>query len=356
MKSETLDVPGWEKVVRFEDERAGLRAIIAVHSTALGPGCGGLRMRDYESFDAALEDVKRLSEGMTWKNALGGIPFGGGKSVILGDPKTEKTEAKFRAFGRAVEAMGGDYVAAQDSGITPDDLKIVRKETKHVSGIPGPNGEGGDPSPHTAYGVWRGMQAAVARKLGKPTLEGLRVVITGVGGVGMNLAKHLHGEGAHLIVADVDEARLDHARRTFGARIVAPEAAPGEEAEVFAPCAFGGAINEDTVRMLRAPIVAGGANNQLATPKMDRALFDKGVLYCPDYVINAAGVISVGFEALGVWRRDALVAHLDRIPRTLETIFERSTVENRPTGEIADALARETVAAGGTPDRLRASA
>lgn len=343
MKSQEIPVEGWLKVVRFEDPASGLDAIIAVHDATLGPACGGCRIRAYESFDAALGDVTRLSRGMTFKNALGGIPFGGGKAVIIADPKTQKSEALLRAFGRAVESLGGLYFTAEDSGVTEHDLDIVRTETNYVAGL-AKAGKGGNPSPFTAHGVFRGIEAAVRFKLGRDSLSGVRVAILGVGAVGMALAEMLHDAGARLVVADVNEAAVGEAVRRFGALAVRPEDCIAADVDVFAPCALGGAINAQTLPLLRAGIVAGAANNQLAVPEMDAALQAKGVLYAPDYVINAAGVISVGLEILNAWDADDLARRIDLIGDTLTAIFERSARESRPTGAIADAMALDVIA------------
>ncbi len=344
MIAEEIAVDGWRKVVHFTDAASGLDAIIAVHDATLGPACGGCRIRAYESFDAALDDVKRLSRGMTFKNALGGIPFGGGKGVIIADPKTQKTAALMRAFGRAVASLDGLYYTAEDSGVTEHDLEIVREVTKYAAGV-AQKGVGGNPSPFTARGVWRGIQAAATHKLGRTSLKDLSVSVLGVGAVGMALADLLHEEGAKLTVADVNEAAVAEAVRRFGAVAVAPADCIAADVDIFSPCALGGAINKDSIGRLKARIVAGAANNQLATPDMDRALFDRGVLYAPDYVINAAGVISVGMEILGQWNERDLNARIDRIGDTLTGIFERSVQSGRPTGEIADELALEVIAA-----------
>lgn len=345
MKSEALEVAGWRRVVHFADAAAGLDALIAVHDATLGPACGGCRIRPYASFDAALDDVKRLSRGMTFKNALGGIPFGGGKAVIIADPKTQKTPAMMRAFGRAVESLGGLYYTAEDSGVDEHDMEIVRSVTKYVAGI-SQKGVGGNPSPFTARGVWRGVEAAATAKLGRSSLKDLRVAILGVGAVGMALAELLHGAGAKLVVADVNEAAVREAVTRFGATAVSPDDCIALDVDVFSPCALGGSINKDSIGRLKAKIVAGAANNQLLTPDMDKALFDRGVLYAPDYVINAAGVISVGLEILNQWSEGELTRRIDAIGPRLSAIFDRSTRDRRPTGEIADEMALEVIAKG----------
>ena len=345
MESRELPVDGWRKVVHFRDEDAGLNAIISVHDATLGPACGGCRIRPYESFAAALDDVKRLSRGMTFKNALAGIPFGGGKAVIIADPKKDKTPAMFRAFGEALNTLGGLYYTAEDSGITEHDLEIVREVSPYVGGICA-GGIGGNPSPFTARGVWRGIEAAVRHKVGRDSLAGVRVSVLGVGAVGMALAGHLHKAGAKLVVADVNKEAVAAAVRDFGAVAVSPEDAVAADVGVFSPCALGGAISGETIGRLKAKIVAGAANNQLATPDMDAALKARGIIYAPDYVINAAGVISCGLEILGTWTAEEMTRRIDRIGPTLTRIFESAAAENRPTGAIADELALEVIAKG----------
>lgn len=343
MKITEIEVPGWRKVVRAVDEAAKLDAIISVHDATLGPACGGCRMRPYATLDEALDDVKRLSRGMTFKNALAGIPFGGGKAVIISNPQTDKTPELFRAFGRALETLNGLYYTAEDSGINEHDLEIVRTVTRWVGGLE-VKGVGGNPSPFTARGVWRGVEAAVRHRLERPTLDGVSVALVGVGAVGMALAEHLHQGGAKLIVADVNAQAVREAVARFGAAAMSPEAAAAADVDVFCPNALGGAINEQTLANLSAKIIAGAANNQLARPEFDRALRDRGVLYAPDYVINAAGVISVGLEILSQWSAEEMTARIDRIGETLTGIFRRADRENRPTGEIADEMAIDIIA------------
>ena len=345
MESKVLAVEGWRKVVHFTDEAAGLNAIIAVHDATLGPGCGGCRIFPYASFEAGLEDVKNLSRGMTYKNAMGDIPFGGGKAVIFADPKKDKTPEMLKAFGRAVDSLEGLYYTAEDSGVTEEDLATIRAVTKYAAGME-TKGVGGNPSPFTARGVWRGMQAAAKHKFGSDSLKGLSVSILGVGAVGMELARLIHEEGGELVVADVNQNAVKEAVARFGAETAAPEEAAAIDADIFAPCALGGAINAETLPQLKARIVAGAANNQLKTPDMDQALKDKGVLYCPDYVINGAGVISVGLEILGTWTTDEMNKRIDAIGARLTDIFSRAEAENAPTGVIADKMALEIIARG----------
>lgn len=345
MQSRVLPVEGWRKVVHFTDEEVGLNAIVSVHDATLGPGVGGCRIYPYRRFEDGLEDVKRLSRGMTYKNALAGIPFGGGKAVIFADSRTQKTPDLLKAFGRAVDSLEGLYYTAEDSGVTEQDMEIIRSVTPYAAGL-AHGGQGGNPSPFTARGVWRGVQAAVRFKLGADSLKGVRVAILGVGAVGMELARLIHEEGGELVVADVNDAAVAEARERFGAAVVAPDDAVAADVDVFSPCALGGSINAGTLDRLKAKIVAGAANNQFATPDMDAALLERGVLYAPDYVINAAGVISVGLEILGRWSEEEMAARIDKIGARLTEIFRRAAAEERPTGAIADDLATEVIARG----------
>ncbi|MEM8988108.1 MAG: Glu/Leu/Phe/Val dehydrogenase dimerization domain-containing protein [Pseudomonadota bacterium] len=348
MRQEELNVEGYCKVVRFQDDASGLDAIVSIHSDAIGPGLGGCRMFPYASFEDGLDDVLRLSKGMTYKNALAGIPFGGGKSVIFGNPRSDKTPRLFPAFGAAVNAMAGLYYGAQDSGVDKADLDAAAGATRYIAGLGGPNGEGGDPSPFTAYGVWRGVEAAVRHKLGSD-LKGVRVIVMGLGHVGMELARLLHKGGASLIVADIDPARVEEAKSRFGATGAHYQEAFAQDADVYAPCALGGAINPTTVQHLKVKVVAGAANNQLQSPEMGAALNDRGVLYAPDYIVNAGGVISVGQEVIGGWTKEKVYARLDKIGVTIKEVFARADRDGRRTDEVANAMAEEIIAAGAAP-------
>lgn len=341
MKITEIAAPGYERVAHFEDEKTGLNAIISVHNTALGPAIGGCRMFPYQNFDEGLDDVLRLSRGMTYKNALAKIPFGGGKSVIFGDPGKDKTPDLMRAFGEAVETFDGKYNTAEDSGIGEEDLKYVRETTSHVGGIHDKDHPGGNPSPYTARGVWRGIQATARHKLGAETLSGVKVIVLGLGAVGMELCRLLNEEGAELIVADINESKAAEAREKFGATIASVADADSQAADVFAPCALGGAINSQNIDKLNVKAVAGAANNQLRTPEMGQALMEKGILYAPDYVINAAGVISVGLDFMGQWSNEELNRRCDGIAATLTDIYIRSDREKQPTNVIADKMAEE---------------
>jgi leucine dehydrogenase len=332
-----------EQVVYCRDATAGLRAIIAIHNTTLGPALGGCRMRPYESEDAALDDVLRLSRGMTYKAAIADLALGGGKAVVLADARRDKSEALLRAFGRAVERLGGRYITAEDVGTTVADMDIIRQATRHVSGT---TSEAGNPSPSTAHGVLIGMQAAAAHAFGSDDLAGRRVAIQGLGGVGHALCRYLHGERARLVVTDVAEAAVARAVADFGAEAVAPEAIYDVEADIFAPCALGGVINDDTLKRLKAPIVAGSANNQLAEDRHGRALLERGILYAPDYVINAGGLIDVARPIMGMDIEAARVK-LRKIYGTLIDIFRRSAEQRVPTNVIADRMAEARFRAAG---------
>ena len=348
-----FDNPAFENhegVHAFHDEATGLKTIIAVHSTTLGPAAGGCRMWPYDSAEAALTDALRLSRAMSYKNAMAGLELGGGKSVIIGDSRKDKTPALFQAFGRAVERVGGRYWTAEDVGVSPADLEEARKETRYVAGLEGHAAASGDPSPVTAEGVFRGVRLCVERAYGRD-LNGVTVAIQGVGHVGAYLAEKLHAAGARLIITDVNQAALDKVAAATGAEVVSPDAIFDAEAEVFAPCALGGAINADTLGRLKGRVVAGGANNQLASPQIGRALFDKGLLYAPDYVINGGGIINVAAEIRGLEAGTAfdqawVDAKLDRLALTLGEVLDRAVAEGRPTHEIADEMARERIAAG----------
>ena len=329
----------------FDDPATGLRAIVAIHSTALGPAAGGCRRWQYANDDDAVTDVLRLSRGMTYKNAVAGLPFGGGKAVILANEAAPKSEALFQAFGRAIDSLGGRYVTAEDVGISVDDMRIVASETRYVSGLPQSGAEaGGDPSPWTALGVFLGIAAAVKTRLGKETLDGVSVAVQGVGHVGLYLCRLLHEAGAKLLVADVSRDCLNAVRREIPVDIVAPTEILFADVDVLAPCALGNVLNSTTIPEVKASIVAGAANNQLATAEDGSRLAERGVLYAPDYVINAGGVISVAHEYLGRSSEDEVRAEVAKIPARLADIFEEAAETGAATNQIADALARQLVA------------
>ncbi|MDO9433783.1 MAG: Glu/Leu/Phe/Val dehydrogenase dimerization domain-containing protein [Phenylobacterium sp.] len=341
------DFEGHEGVHSFYDEKTGLKTIIAVHSTARGPAAGGCRMWPYASADAALEDALRLSRAMSYKNAMADLELGGGKAVIIGDSRTMKTPALFEAFGRAVDTLGGSYWTAEDVGVSPADLMSARRQTRFVAGLEGHAAASGDPSPVTAEGVFRGVRLAVRRALNRD-LDGVTVAIQGVGHVGAYLAEKLHAAGAKLIITDVNETALAQVAARTGAKIVAPGAIFDAEADVFAPCAMGGAINATTLPKLKAKVIAGGANNQLADLEIGRQVFERGMLYAPDYVINGGGIINVAGEIRALEQNaafdDAWVgAKLDRLTATLEEVLDRAVTEARPTHEVANEMAKARI-------------
>ena len=332
-----------EQVVYCRDEPAGLRAIIAIHNTNLGPALGGCRMWPYADEAAALDDVLRLSRGMTYKAAIADLALGGGKAVVLADSKRDKTEALLLAYGRAVERLGGRYVTAEDVGTTVADMDVVGRVTRHVSGT---TKEAGNPSPSTAHGVFIGMQAAAKHAFGSDDLTGRRVAIQGMGSVGLALCRYLKQAGARLVVADVNAGAVERAVKDFGAETVEPDAIYGVEADIFAPCALGGVINDKTLGLLKAPVVAGSANNQLDAPRHGQALMARGILYAPDYVINAGGLIDVARPIMGMDIEEARVK-LRKIYGTLLDIFGRSAEAHEPTNVVADRMAEARFRAAG---------
>ena len=333
-----------EHVAYHQDPVTGLKAIIAVHSTRLGPGLGGCRMWPYGSDGEALTDVLRLSRGMTYKAALAGLPQGGGKSVIIGDARKDKTPELMRAMGRFVNKLGGAYIAAEDSGTSVADVHLMAEETRHVGGLADAHAEAagrtGDPSPATAYGTFVGLKAAVRFQLGRDDLKGLKVAIQGVGNVGYRLAKYLHEAGAQLWVTDIHTPSVERCVQEFGATAVSMERIFGLDVDVFAPCALGAILNDRTIPEIKAKVIAGAANNQLLQPRHGLALLERGILYAPDYAINAGGIIEIFHETHGYDEAKAK-AHLDRIGDTLTAIFQRSKDQQRPTGAIADLMAEE---------------
>jgi leucine dehydrogenase len=339
-----------EGVHLFHDKATGLKSIVAVHSTALGPAAGGCRMWPYASDQAALDDALKLSRAMSFKNAVAGLDLGGGKSVIIGDSRTDKSPALFEAFGAAVDSLGGRYWAAEDVGVSPADLTATRRRTRFVAGLDGHAAASGDPSPVTAEGVFRGIALCVRRALDRD-LDGVRVAVQGVGHVGAALAEKLARAGARLVITDANTAQAEAVAARTGAQVVGLDAIFDAEVEVFAPCALGGAISLATLARLKAPIIAGAANNQLADAETGRVAFDRGLIYAPDYVINGGGIINVAAEIRGLALGEAfdpawVAAKLSRLTLTLEEILQRSLDEKRPTHVVADEVARARIAAG----------
>lgn len=334
---------GHEKISFFHDEATGLKAIIAIHNTNLGPALGGCRMWAYASDEEAVRDVLRLSRGMTYKAAITGLPLGGGKSVIIGDSRKDKTPEMMRAMGRAVDSLGGRYIIAEDVGTTVDDLSQMATQTRHAVGV-SHGDHSGDPSPVTAYGVYVGLKAAVKHRLQREDLRGLRVAVQGLGNVGYNLCKLLHRDGAKLWVTDVQAERIDRAVSEFGATPVALNDIYSVDCDVFAPCALGAIINKDTIGQIKAPVIAGAANNQLATPAEGDLLRQKNILYAPDYLINAGGLICVHFENQARLKNQSinqaeLMAVVENIGQTAASIFAKADKEGISTARAADLLA-----------------
>ncbi|WP_340117357.1 Glu/Leu/Phe/Val dehydrogenase dimerization domain-containing protein [Pelagibius sp. 7325] len=350
---EHREFDGHEQVVFCHDPASGLKAIIAIHNTNIGPALGGCRMWPYASEEAAVTDALRLSRGMTYKSALAGLSYGGGKSVIIGDPRRDKSDALFRAMGRYVDSLGGRYTVAEDVGISVPDVEIMAKETAHVAGVAA--GGVGDPSPATAYGVYKGIQAAAKHRLGVDTLRGLRVAVQGVGHVGYYLCRHLAAEGAELVVADIAQDSLDRVVREFDAHVVAPEAIAAAAVDIYAPCALGATINDASLPQLKAKIVAGSANNQLAEARHGEALRKRGILYAPDYVINAGGVIVISHEG-PAYDESKAFAHVAQIHDTLLEIFRRADAHKVATSEAADRLAEERFRKSPVRERRTAAA
>lgn len=332
---------GHENIVFAHDKETGLKAIIAVHSTALGPALGGCRMWPYETPSAALNDAMRLSRGMTYKNALAGLDLGGGKAVIIADPRKNKSAELMEAFGRYVDRLSGAYITAEDVGVSPEDMEAVALQTDHVRGT---RATGlGDPSPYTALGVFAGIQASAKHVFGSDDLEGKTVSVQGLGHVGYGVAGHLHEAGARLIVSDIHAPAVQRAQDAFGATAVEAEDAHLVETDIYVPCALGAGLNARTIPQIRARVVAGAANNQLQTPADGIALKKRGILYAPDYAINAGGVISIALAAPGGSDTAVKVKTL-KIAETLTAIYERADQEQKTPEQVADQMAEERFA------------
>ena len=329
-----------ERVLIASDEATGLRTLIAVHNTARGPGFGGCRFWAYENDLAALHDAQRLSQGMSYKNALSDLPFGGGKAVIV-KPKGEfNREQLFAAFARAVDSLQGAYITAEDVGTTTADMRVVQRHTAYVSGIPREGAFGGDPSPKTAWGVFVSVQAGAKAVLGRSDLQGLTVAIQGLGAVGWHLAEYLHQAGARLTVADIDPAKTAKAQAQFGATVVGVDQILAAPVDVLAPCALGASLNAATIPTLQAKLVCGAANNQLALPSDGNLLADRGIAYLPDYLVNAGGIISVAREYRGEGEEQAVMAEVSRIAERVTELLARIKVSGRTPAAEADAWAQ----------------
>jgi leucine dehydrogenase len=334
-----------ERVIFCRDTQTGLKAIIAIHSTALGPAAGGCRLWQYPSDDAALHDVLRLSQGMSYKNAMAGLAFGGGKAVILKSEDFSGTEALYEKFGEFVEQLNGSYITAEDVGMSVDIMQTIARRTRFVTGLPKKAGHaGGDPSPKTAFGVFKGIEAAVRFKLSRDSVAGLMVAVQGIGNVGYNLCRYLSEAGAKLVVADMHEARVKAAQGEFGARGVPLDEILFQGVDVLSPCALGAVLNEQTIPKLKTTIVAGAANNQLDTLADGQRLSDAGILYAPDYVINGGGIINVASEYHGTEDDAGVMELVAAIGPRLTRIFEEAAAKGLPTNVIADEQARKIIA------------
>ncbi|WP_071395702.1 Leu/Phe/Val dehydrogenase [Bacillus tuaregi] len=337
----SLEKYDYEQLLFCQDQTSGLKAIIAIHDTTLGPALGGARMWTYATEAEAIEDALRLARGMTYKNAAAGLNLGGGKTVIIGNPHKDKSEALFRSFGRYVQSLNGRYITAEDVGTTVSDMEMIRVETDYVTGISPEFGSSGNPSPVTAYGVYRGMKAAVKEVFGSDSMEGKVVAVQGVGNVAYALCRHLHQEGARLIVTDINKESVQRAVQEFKARAVDPKDIYSVECDIYSPCALGATLNDLTIPKLKAKIIAGSANNQLQEPKHGDMLFEKGIIYAPDYVINAGGVINVADELNGYNRERAMRKVETTIYQNVERVLAIAKRDQIPTYLAADRMAEE---------------
>lgn len=332
-----------EQLVFCRDPESGLKAVIAIHDTTLGPALGGTRMYPYTSEAEAVQDVVRLARGMTYKAAAAGLRLGGGKAVIIGDPSQHKSEALFRSFGRFVETLKGRYITAEDVGTTVADMDYIRQETKHVTGVSPEFGSSGNPSPVTAFGVFQGIRAAAAEAFGSADLTGKKVAVQGVGSVAYHLCGFLHKAGASLIVTDVVSAHVERAVRDYGAEAVGVNEIYSVACDIFAPCAMGGIINDDTLPLLRTQVIAGAANNQLKEERHGDMLHERGILYAPDYVVNSGGLINVADELDG-YNRERAMTKVEQIYDQLGAIFGLARQHGIPAYRAADKLAIDRIA------------
>lgn len=335
---------GHEQLVFCHDPHTGLKAIIGIHNTVLGPALGGTRMWMYKSEAEAITDVLRLSRGMTYKAAISGLNLGGGKAVIIGDSRTQKNEALMRRFGSFVDSLGGKYITAEDVGMTTKDMEFIHMETDHVVGIPETLGGGGDPSPVTAYGVYMGMKAAARHAYGSESLHGKKVLVQGAGNVGGYLVDHLVEEGAQVMIADIFEDKLKKVTSAHtGVKVVSAESIASLEMDIYAPCALGATLNDDTIPQLKCRIVAGAANNQLASEAVHgKMLLEKGIVYAPDFLINAGGLINCYSELEG-YNRERAMEHAEKIYETTMTVLKTSQDTGKPTYQIANEMAEARI-------------
>jgi len=337
-----LEKYDYEQVVFAQDKESGLKAIIAIHDTTLGPALGGTRMWTYASEEAAITDALRLARGMTYKAAAAGLNLGGGKTVIIGDPRKDKSEALFRSFGRYIQGLNGRYITAEDVGTTVQDMDYIHLETDFVTGISPAFGSSGNPSPVTAYGVYRGMKAAAKVAFGDDNLSGKTIAVQGVGSVSYTLLKHLHEEGANLIVTDINEENVNRAVKDFGAKAVGVNEIYSVDCDIFSPNALGAVLNDDTIPQIKAKLIAGAANNQLAEERHGDILHAKGIVYAPDYVINAGGLINVADELNG-YNRERALKKVETIYDNITKVFEIVERDGIPSYKAADRMAEERI-------------
>jgi leucine dehydrogenase len=344
---ETIGTETHEEVLYGLDHASGLRTIVAIHNTALGPALGGTRFYPYQNENQALIDVLRLSKGMTLKSAAAGLDLGGGKAVIIGDPRTMGTERLYRAYGRVVDSLGGRYITAEDVGTTPEEISIIARETNWVVGLPSHEGGSGDPSPATARGVIAAMHAVAKRLWGSEDLAGKKVAVQGVGKVGMDLVRRLSEEGAETVVTDVNESAVKHAVETYGSTAVEPGLIHDVECDIFAPCALGACLSEGTIARLRCEAVTGSANNQLAIDEDADLLVERGILYAPDFVVNAGGVINIAVEMDG-YSVDRAKAMIDRIYDNVTSVLDTAEADGVNPHVAAVRVAERRIADVGT--------
>lgn len=340
---EYLEKFDYEQLVFCQDKNSGLKAIIAIHDTTLGPALGGTRMWTYPNEEEAIIDALRLARGMTYKAACAGLNLGGGKTVIIGDPRKDKSEEMFRAFGRFIQGLNGRYITAEDVGTTVADMDIIHMETEFVTGVSPAFGSSGNPSPVTAYGVYRGMKAAAHEAFGSDSLQGKTVAVQGVGNVAYHLCRHLHEEGAKLIVTDINADHVHRAVKDFGATAVGVDEIYEVDCDIFSPCALGAIINDYTIPQLKAKVIAGAANNQLKEERHGDLITDRGIVYVPDYVINAGGLINVADELLG-YNRERALKKVETIYDNVQKVFEIAKRDGIPTYKAADRMAEERIA------------
>ncbi|HPQ09176.1 MAG TPA: Glu/Leu/Phe/Val dehydrogenase [Bacteroidia bacterium] len=338
-----MEIFNHEQIVYCNDNNVGLKAIIGIHNTTLGPALGGTRMWNYASEQDALIDVLRLSRGMTYKSAVAGINLGGGKAVIIGDPKKIKTEPLLRSFGKFIDNLGGKYITAEDVSMNSKDMEIISMETDYVTGLPESMGGSGDPSPVTAMGVWMGMKASAKQVYGNDSLQGKKIIVQGLGNVGKHLIEYLSKENAEILVFDIDNEKIKDVSKKFKVKVLSADQLYSADADIYAPCALGATVNTQTLEQLKVKIICGSANNQLADENIHgKMVEEKGILYAPDFVVNAGGIINVYYELEG-YNRERALAHAERIYDTTIKVFEIAKKENIPTYLAANRLAEDRI-------------